>query len=273
MAVPDVSGKTIPQLFSLAGRRAVVTGGAQGLGKAIASRLAEAGASVLIADLNEELAKAAAGDLRQSFGGQVAAIAADVTKEGSVAAAADYAVAEFGGIDIWVNNAGIFPNQSLAEMSVDTWDKVMGINLRGIFLGSREAARCMGAVGRGVIINIVSAAGFRGGSPGMAAYATSKHGVVGATKQMAIELARQGIRVLGVAPTYCVTEGTTAAMRAGLAARGLTEVPKDLPQLSTTRLGRTGVPDDIGRVVLFCASDMAIFMTGTTLMVDAGETA
>jgi len=151
---------------------------------------------------------------------------------------------------------------------------VMSVNLRGIFLGSREAVRCMALADRGgVIINIASAAGFRGGAPGMAAYTTSKHGVVGATRQMAVELAPKGIRVLGVAPTHCVTEGTTAARKAHQASDPERDIPKELPQLATTRLGRVGVPDDVGRVALFCASDMSIFMSGSTLLVDAAETA
>jgi NAD(P)-dependent dehydrogenase (short-subunit alcohol dehydrogenase family) len=121
----------------------------------------------------------------------------------------------------------------------------------------------------GVIINIVSTAGFKGVAPGLAAYVGSKHAVRGMTKQMALELAPQNIRVLGVAPTYCVTEGNQ------LAAAGnpdLVNSEVDIPAMLTSRLGRVGVPDDVARAVLFCASDMSAFMTGSTLLVDAGET-
>ena len=121
----------------------------------------------------------------------------------------------------------------------------------------------------GVIVNVVSTAGFKGVAPGLAAYVSSKHAVRGLTKQMALELASQGIRVLGVAPTFCVTEGNMKAA-ADNPDRG--EVSSDIPAVLSSRLGRVGVPDDIARVVLFCASDMAMFMTGSTLLVDAGET-
>jgi NAD(P)-dependent dehydrogenase (short-subunit alcohol dehydrogenase family) len=152
-------------------------------------------------------------------------------------------------------------------MTDDTWDQVMEVNLRGVFSGSREAARRMIGAGRGgVIINVVSTAGFRGVAPGVSAYVASKHGVRGLTRQLAIELAPHDIRVLGVAPTFCTTEGNTAAL-AELSARIGTEIPATL----TSRLGRVGVPDDIARVVLFCASDMSLFMTGSTLLADAGE--
>lgn len=272
MAIADVSNRAIADLISLAGRRAVVTGGAQGLGKAIAARLAEAGAEVMIVDLQQPLAEAAAAELSSTYGVRVRAARMDVTDATSVAAVADRTVADLGGLDIWVNNAGIFPNVLLPDLNVDVWDQVMAINLRGMFLGSQQAARRMTDAGRGgVIINIASAAGFRGGAAGMSAYTTSKHGVVGMTRQMAVELAPRDIRVLGVAPTYCVTEGTTAAQR--ISANEKRDLAKELPQIATTRLGRVGVPDDIGRVVLFCASDLSVFMTGSTLLVDAGETA
>lgn len=269
MAVADVSSRSIAELVSLAGRGAVVTGGAQGLGKAIARRLAEAGASVLIGDRNADLAHAAAAELSRSCDATVIATSLEVTDPKSVAAAAGLAEAELGGLDIWVNNAGIYPNIPLLEMTDETWDQVMDVNLKGVFLGVREAARRMiAAERRGVIVNVISTAGFRGVAPGVSAYVASKHGARGATRQMALELAPHGIRVLGVAPTFCETEGNMAAL-AALAAR---DVGAEIPATLSSRLGRVGVPDDIGRVVLFCASDMSVFMTGSTLLVDAGET-
>jgi NAD(P)-dependent dehydrogenase (short-subunit alcohol dehydrogenase family) len=268
MVIADVSDIPVTELLSLTGRRAVVTGGAQGLGKAIACRLAEAGASVLIGDLKQDLAQTAAQELSQRYGTRVLSTTLDVTNTTSVVAAADLAVRELGGLDIWVSNAGIYPNVELLKMTDEIWDQVMSVNLRGVFAGAREAARHMIAGGHGgVIINVVSTAGFRGVAPGVVAYVSSKHGVRGLTRQLAIELAPRGIRVLGVAPTYCETEGNTAAL-AELPDRVRTEISATL----TSRLGRVGVPDDIGRVVLFCASDMSIFMTGSTLLVDAGET-
>lgn len=269
MAIADVSQSSIADLVSLKGRRAVVTGGAQGLGKALVRRLAEAGAAVLIGDLKLEQAEAAAAELRASYGATVQATALDVTDTASIIAAADMAVRDFGGLDIWVNNAGLYPNIPLLETSDDSWDTVMAVNLRGVFASCREASRRMIEAGtRGVLINVVSTAGFKGVAPGVSAYVASKHGVRGLNKQLAIELAPHDIRVLGVAPTFCETEGNREALDQ-LPERVRSEIAATL----TSRLGRVGVPDDIARAVLFCASDMAIFMTGSTLLVDAGETA
>ena len=270
MAIADVSDRSIAELVSLAGRSAVVTGGGRGLGKAIVQRLAEAGANVLIGDVDGDLAVAAATDLDGRYAARVCGTQMDVSDPASVAAAGKLAAESFGAIDIWVNNAGIFPSVPLVEISDELWDQVLAVNTRGVFLGSREAARSMTGSGRGgVIINIVSTAGFKGVAPGLAAYVGSKHAVRGMTKQMALELAPQNIRVLGVAPTYCVTEGNQ------LAAAGnpdLVNSEVDIPAMLTSRLGRVGVPDDVARAVLFCASDMSAFMTGSTLLVDAGET-
>jgi NAD(P)-dependent dehydrogenase (short-subunit alcohol dehydrogenase family) len=267
MAIADVSEVPVRELVSLVGRCAVVTGGAQGLGKAIVRRLTEAGASVLIGDLKDDLARSGAEELSRRYGGRVIATRLDVADSASVTAAADLAVSSLGGLDIWVNNAGLYPNIELLRMSDEVWDRVMDVNLRGVFAGAREAARRMIAAGRGgVIVNVVSTAGFRGVAPGVSAYVASKHGVRGLTRQLAIELAPHAIRVLGVAPTFCTTEGNMAAL-AELSAR----VGNEIPAILTSRLGRVGVPDDIGRVVLFCACDMSIFMTGSTLLADAGE--
>jgi len=268
MTIADVSSHTIPELVSLKGRRAIVTGAAQGLGKAIANRLAEAGASVLMGDLKLELAQQAADELAQRHEVPVVATALDVTDTDSIVAATDLAVGEWGGIDIWVNNAGVYPNTPLLEVTDEAWNHVMDVNLRGVFACSREAARRMIGAGQGgVIVNIVSTAGFKGIAPGVSAYVSSKHGVRGMVKQMALELAPHDIRVLGVAPTFCETEGNMAALNA------LPEsVRSEITATLTSKLGRVGVPDDIARAVLFCASDMSLFMTGSTLLVDAGET-
>lgn len=269
MAIADVSQVALGDLISLKGRTAVVTGGAQGLGKAMARRLAEAGASVVIGDLGIEQAEAAARDIAATYGGNVISARLDVTDTASVEATADLAQSEFGAIDIWVNNAGLYPNVSLFDMTDDDWDRVMAVNLRGVFASCRAAARRMISAGRGgVLINVVSTAGFTGVAPGVSAYVASKHGVRGLVRQLAIELAPHDIRVLGVAPTFCETEGNMAAL-AALPERVRSEISATL----TSRLGRVGVPDDIARVVLFAASDLAAFMTGSTLLADAGEIA
>src|SRR6185437_5649901 len=213
MTIADVSEVPVSRLLSLAGRRAVVTGGAQGLGKAIARRLAEAGASVLIGDLKLAVARQSAEELSRRYDVPVISTHLDVADSASVAAAADLAVDTLGGLDIWVSNAGVYPNIGLLEMTDEGWNKVMEVNLRGVFAGAREAARRMIAAGRGgVIINVASTAGFKGVAPGLAAYVASKHGVRGLTRELAIELAPHDIRVLGIAPTFCATEGNMAAL-------------------------------------------------------------
>ncbi len=275
MSTADVSGKSLTELVSLRGRRAVVTGGARGLGKAIAARLAEAGADLLIGDLDEEQATAAAKELAERHGVRAIGAAMDVTDAAAVAAAADRAVAELGGLEIWVNNAGIFPAVPLLEMTEETWDQVFAVNARGVFIGAREAARRMSATGAhggrgGVIVNIVSTAGFRGSAPGLAAYVGSKHAARGLTRELALELAPLGIRVLGVAPSFVPTEGNLAM--AAAAGVNLDEIPPTDLMLNSP-IGRVGTPDDIARVALFCASDLSAFMTGSTLLADGGDTA
>jgi NAD(P)-dependent dehydrogenase (short-subunit alcohol dehydrogenase family) len=266
-AFDDASNVAVANLLSLKGRRAVVTGGGQGLGKAITLRLAEAGADVVIADLNEDRARQAAADISQQYSAGALGMGMDVTDSLSVSRAAAAAVAEFGGIDIWVNNAGIFPSMPVLQTPDCTWDDVFAVNTRGVFNGSREAARHMNAQGSGgAIINIISTAGFTGTAPGLSAYVGSKHAVQGMTKQMALEFAPMGIRVLGVAPTFVPTEGNMAAARL---AGGSSQ---DMPVMTKSLIGRLGTPDDIARVVLFCASDLATIMTGSTLLADAGQT-
>ena len=192
-SVADVADRPIAELVSLRGRVAVVTGGGRGLGKAIVQRLCEAGASVLIGDIDDELASKAAADIGRRYGKAVLGTFMDVAQTTSVTAAADLAAKTFGAIDIWVNNAGIFPSVRISEMTDELWDKVLDINVRGVFVGAREAAQRMTAAGRGgVIVNIVSTAGFKGIAPGLAAYVSSKHAVRGLTKQMALELAPEG---------------------------------------------------------------------------------
>ena len=259
--IPDVSQQSIASLISLKGRSAVITGGAKGLGAAIARRFAEAGASVLIGDIDESGAAVAAEQIAKATGSKVLATRLDVCDSASIAAAADKAVAAFGRIDIWVNNAGIYPLTPVLEMRDEDWDKVTDINLRGTFIGCREAARRMCADNKGgVIINLASTAGFKGAGPGVTHYVASKHGVRGITRQMALELADRNVRLLAV------TEGVRAAMEGPAAEAGF-----ELEHTYNSLLGRPGVPDDVARVALFCASDMSLFMTGSTLPVDAGE--
>jgi NAD(P)-dependent dehydrogenase (short-subunit alcohol dehydrogenase family) len=266
--IADVSDKSISELVSLAGRTAVITGAARGIGAAIAKRLAEAGASVLIGDVDEKGAEEAAESLRAS-GHRALGMQCHAHDKASVTGLADRAVAEFGAIDIWVNNAGVYPSVRLLDMTEAQWDAVLDVNLKGAFLGAQQAAASMISAGRGgVIVNMSSTTGFRAPGPGIAHYVSSKHGVVGLTKALAVELGPHGIRVLAVAPTYIDTPGTAAGRQAHMAA-GRGDI---IEQMAATKpLRRVGVPDDVARVVLFCASDLSMLMTGSTLQVDAGD--
>ena len=268
-SVKDFTDNSLSEIIALTGKTAVVTGGGRGLGKAIAVRLAEAGANILIGDIDADLAAEAAADISKRYAPEALGTLMDVTDSDSVNAAAELAVDQFGSIDIWVNNAGIFPCVELKDMTDELWDSVLAVNTRGTFAGARAAAAAMrNNEAGGVVVNVVSTAGFRGVAPGLAAYVSSKHAVRGMTRQLALELAPEAIRVLGVAPTFCVTEGNLLAMQQD------PQNPEAIEQITSmvsSKLGRVGVPDDVARVVLFCASDMAAFMTGSTLKVDAGE--
>lgn len=270
MAIMDVSGRSISELVSLEGRAAVITGGARGIGLAIAKRFAEAGADVLIGDLDKGGADDAAESLavfgHKAIGGEL-----DAHDEMSVTQLADRAVLELGTIDVWVNNAGIYPSVPVLEMTEAQWDKVLDLNLKGTFLGARESAKRMIAAGHGgVIINLSSTAGFRAAGPGIAHYVASKFGVRGLTKALAVELGPHGIRVLALAPTVVETPGMEEGREAFRAA-GLGDMIEQIG--AREPLGRTGVPDDVARVALFCASDLSALMTGSTVPVDAGDLA
>jgi NAD(P)-dependent dehydrogenase (short-subunit alcohol dehydrogenase family) len=263
---PDHTGRPLADLLALTGRGAVVTGAARGLGAQIVRRLAEAGADVVAGDIDEAAVVALAAEVASTTGRRVVGRRLDVTDTTTLTAVADEAVRTLGGLGIWVNNAGIFPTTGPAiDASDEFLDRMLTVNVRGSFAGAREAARRM--TDGGVIVNILSTAGFKG-SVGISAYVTSKHAVVGTTKALALELGPLGIRVLGVAPTLIDTPGVRAQM-APLAAAGL-----DIEQrMAANPLGRAGVPDDVARVVVFACSDLAAFMTGSTLAVDAGSLA
>lgn len=267
MAVKKVGSHALADLISLKGRNAVITGAAWGLGKAAARRLAEAGATVLIGDIDAEAAAKTAAELSEATGSRVISAYSDAGNSASVLELVETAVRELGSIDIWVNNAGLPSSVPVFDLTEEEFDKVIAITLKGTFVGARAAAKHMAEAGKGgVIVNVASLAGLLGISPGQAAYVAAKHGVVGLTKQMAIELGKHDIRVMGIAPGVCLTEKTAY----------LGDMPPEqlkaigIPGIDTSRLGRVGEADDVARVILFCASDLSMFMTGSTLPVDGG---
>jgi NAD(P)-dependent dehydrogenase (short-subunit alcohol dehydrogenase family) len=271
MPVADVSDRSLAELTSLAGRVAVVTGGARGIGEAICRRFAEAGAAVVVTDVDGALAASVAASVAADHGHRAIGVALDVTDEAATDAVAARAVAELGGLDVWVNNAGVYPSVPFLQMTSAEWDHVLEVNLRGTFLGAKAAAAQMVAGGTpGVIINISSTAGFQAAGPGVAHYVTSKHAVGGFTKALAVELGPSGIRALAIAPTLIETPGIEAG-RAAFQAAGMGDMLAQMADRAPLR--RNGVADDVARVALFCASDLSILMTGSTLAVDAGDLA
>ncbi|MBJ9863582.1 SDR family NAD(P)-dependent oxidoreductase [Citrobacter amalonaticus] len=267
MTYKDLTEHSLSELISLDGRTAVITGGAAGIGYAICKRLAEAGANLIIGDLNEEKAHETASAFTE-FGGIYVGVGLDVNTHASVTNLAEMALKETGRLDIWVNNAGIYPSQSVLDITDSEWDRVIDLNLRGTFFGAREAALRM-QQNNGVIINIVSTAAFNSSNGANSAhYVASKHAVAGLTKSLAVELGSKGIRIVGVAPTLTETPGVHTKRAEGNSVNeALKMYARSLP------LGRLGLPDDIARVVLFAASDLGAFMTGSIIPVDGGDLA
>ncbi len=207
-AVLEPTGKSLTQLLDLSGKSAVVTGGAMGIGFGIARRLAEAGALVTIADINPDAAEISANRLCDE-GWVAQAVDGNVSSPADVRRMVEAAVKTHGGLDIWVNNAGIYPMGPILEMSEEVWDRVLGINLKGTFLCSQAAGKQMVAQGRGgVIINVASIDAIHPSFVGLGAYDASKGGMLMFTKSLALELAPHGIRVMAIAPGGVNTEGT-----------------------------------------------------------------
>lgn len=247
-------------LIDLRGRTAIVTGGAMGIGRGIATRLHEAGASVVIADIAEQEAAELAGLL----GERAVAVRTDVTDPEDVAAMVQVAVERFGGVDVLVNNAGIFPFVPLVEMSEADFMRVIDVNLRGVFLCTKAVSDRMIEQARGGrIINVTSVDAVHPSMIGLAHYDASKHGVWGLTKNVALELAAHGIWVNAIAPGGVLTPGVQAA-QAGGHEEDVADVTETIP------MGRLADPDEIGRAAIFLASDLASYVTGSQLVVDGG---
>lgn len=253
--------KTISEIMNLSGRVAIVTGGARGIGYAIAARLSEAGAKVLIADSDEEAAKAAESKLNNTKAFKV-----DVSDEKQVEEMVAKAVSEFGGVDILVNNAGIYPEKPVLDSSLADFEKVLAINLKGAFLCAKAAAKQMIAQGRGGrIINITSIDALHPSSTGLAFYDASKHGLWGFTKNLALELAPHQIWVNTIAPGSVATHGTEFWKA------NTPEEHKYMDAyLAKIPMHRIADADEIGKAALFLASDLSSYMTGSQIVVDGG---
>jgi NAD(P)-dependent dehydrogenase (short-subunit alcohol dehydrogenase family) len=264
--IADHTNRSLIDLLSLRGRTAVVTGGGRGIGAATVRRLAEAGANVIAGDIDLATATETAERVSAETGSTVLPVYLDVLDSATLSDAADLAVARFGGLQVWVNNAGIFPATGPAiEVTDDFIDKMLLVNIRGSFAGAREAARRM--TSGGVIVNLASTTGFKA-SIGISAYSTSKHAIVGLTKNLALELGPRDIRVVGIAPGPLDTPGVQEQMAPNLAA-GLDVAS----HMRNSLLGRMGVADDVARMITVLASDLAAWVTGTILPVDAGSLA
>ena len=242
----------------------VITGAACGIGAGAARLFVEEGAKVVLADIQVDAGQALADEL----GDNARFIRADVTKEDDVAAAVDLAVRDFGRLDCIINNAGIIGAIGpIGDTPAEAWDATIAILLRSVFLGMKHAARVMIPQKAGSIISVSSTAGVAGGL-GPHAYTAAKHGVVGLTKSVGSELARHGIRVNAVAPGNTVSAMTSAWVTGDPA--GEEETAKAIEE--TSPLGIAGLPIDIAYAFLYLASNEARYVTGHTLVVDAGQT-
>lgn len=240
---------------SLEGRKAVVTGGAQGIGKAIAEALADAGARVVISDINGEGAKSAAAEIGRGAVG----VTCDSTDAAQVETMLENA-AEDGAIDILVNNASIVPFIAWDDVDLEHWQKIINTNLTSVFIASRKATDMMRAAERkGTVLNIASNS-FYAGTPNMSAYVAAKGGVIGFTRALATEVGKYGIRVNAVTPGLTESDGVKVSPHAE--SFGFVEMLQAMP-------GK-GQPSDIAKVVAFLVSDDAGWMTGQCVNVDAG---
>ena len=256
-------------LWSLEGRCSIVTGAAQGFGAAIARRLAEAGAIVTVADVKEAAAQETADRIAAETGGTCRGHRVDVSDEVSVSALFDAVESRVGPVDVLVNNAGVFSNFLATEMPREEFARIIDVNVTGGFLCARAAARSMRPRGAGVIVNVASVDAQTPSAEGLVHYTTSKHAIAGLTRSLAMELAPHGIRVNAVCPGAAMTEGTVEFVKAG-APQGIDLEAQWAGIVGRTPLGRLCRPDDVGRAVVFLASDMAEFVTGVLLAVDGG---
>lgn len=243
--------------MELQGQTALVTGAARGIGKAIAGVLAMKGANIVIADVSEQHASETADELL-SFGVRTGALKLDVSQSGEVAKAFEDTVKKFGRLDILINNAGITRDSLVLRMKEEDWDAVININLKGVFLCTKEAVKLMVKQRYGRIVNIASVVAFMGNA-GQANYSASKAGIVGFTKTIAREYASRGVTVNAVAPGFIATAMTDA-------------LPDNVKQemLQSIPAGRFGSVEDVAHAVSFLASPGNGYITGQVIHVNGG---
>lgn len=242
----------------LEGKTCVITGGAQGLGYAIAQAFTSAGARVVLGDVHGAAVVAAASQL--GVGNRAIGLACDVTDAEDVHALVSRAVESFGTIDVMINNAGVTRDATLRKMSLEDFDAVIAVHLRGTWLGTRAAANAMRSLGRGgAIVNMSSISG-KVGIAGQTNYSAAKAGIIGLTKAAAKELGFAGIRVNALQPGIIETP-MTAALPDDIRTSRLADIP----------LGRFGSPAEVAQAALFLASDMSSYLTGTTIEITGGR--
>lgn len=251
--------------MDLNGKTALITGGAMGIGLAIAKRLAEAGANIVLVDINEEAGKAAVHEMRESDS-KVKFVHCNVGYEDQVRYAVNEAVHSYGYIDILVNNAGIYPVIPLMHMSEHDFNTIIAVNLKSAFLFTKAVAEVMiNAKRGGKVINITSIDAVRPSSIGLAMYDASKHGMWGFTKNVSLELAAHNIQVNAIAPGGINTPGTGAGKE-----MSTEKLQMHKAFLEMIPMKRMGEADEIGKVALFLASDLSSYMTGSQVVVDGG---
>ena len=269
MTADAYAERSIDDLLALEGRAAVVTGAAQGFGFAAARRLAEAGASVLLTDRRRDAVEAAAGRLG-AYGERVSWAVGDISVADEVDGLVSAAVERFGRLDVLVNNAAIYSNFRIDEMPLERYAGVLDVNVNGAFWCARQAAREMIRQGSGgAIVNITSIDALHPTSQGMSHYTTSKHALWGLTKCLALELGPHGIRTNAVAPGPSLTEGAIEYIKAG-APQGIDIERQWAEAAGRVPMRRWADPDEIGRVVVFLASDLAAYVNGAQIVVDGG---
>ena len=253
------------KLFDLTGKTAIVTGGGKGIGHQMARGLAEAGADLVLCARNAERCEQAAAEIAQERGVRALGLGCDVRDPEQVRRVVETTVGELGGVDVLVNNAGTVWGASPEEMPLEGWQKVVDVNLTGVFLFAQAAGRVMIERGGGAIVNIASVAGLQGGPPEImntVVYNASKGGVIAFTRDLACKWAQHGIRVNAIAPGWFPSD-----MSGYVLERHEDTLKQHIP------LGRFGGPHDLEGVVVFLASDAAAYVTGHTLVVDGGESA